>query len=186
MGLIGGIPPNIQNPQYCVQYPSDRPSYVVNFNVNPTVTMDMFAIECGPSKYVRLERIVIDNVGMLTTAGMLALALIRTTVSGAGSLVTPVGLDEGDPPFTGLCRSGNSAANLGTAGVTIAMYNMWIPAAVGPMTPLVLEMGGQGQVYKQPLIKTGVNNGISLRNPGGAGGAGFCGYAVFCEESLIP
>ena len=169
------------------QYPSDQASYVVNFNVSPTAQMDMFAIECGANRCVRLQRIVIDNPGALTAGALVGLTLVFTTAAGTGSVVTPVAVDQYDSPFTGICRSGNTGGNLGTAGSTLATYTLWTPTTpAGAFTPLVLEMGGQGQVYKQPTVKLGVANGIALRHPGAAGAAGFVGYAVFVEEPQVP
>jgi len=176
------LQPAEKTPIYAVTFPSDRPTYVVNFNVSPAAAADLFAIEAA-GKTIRLQRIVIDNPGFQTTAGVVLLSLIRTTTAGTGGVVTPSTLDPADPAAVSVAHA--APTSLGAAGTTIASYGIFVPAtAAAAFSPVVIDMGGQGQVYKQPTVSpspTGAS-GIALRHPGAAGAQGLIGYAVFTEE----
>ncbi len=181
--------PTFGLPQYCIQAPSDRASYVVNFGaVAPTVPADLFAIEAG-SKTVRLQRVAIYNPGMQSTAGLVIATLVRTKTPGTAGVVVPELVDPvdsttpnvvgGSPLFSGIVRASPTA--LGTQDASIAGdFALWVPGAIGAFNPLVLEMGGQGLTYRQPAAPPGY--GIALRHPGAAGATTWYGYAVFTED----
>ena len=181
--------PGASAPVYQIVAPSDRPSYVVNFGATaPTAATDLFAIEAGTTGIVRLQRIVIYNPGGQTTPGLVTLTLVRTKTAGSGGVVTPevvdpidttTGLAGGTPNFSGIVRAGNTT--LGTQDASIAGdFSLWIPGATAAFNPLVLEMGGQGQVYKQPTARPGF--GIAFRHPGATGATTWYGYAVWTED----
>lgn len=187
MGILNGKQAIISDlPKHVALYPSDRPTYRVGFSVNPTAAMDVFAIEAGAGLAVRIQRIVITNPGMQTTAALDALVLNRTKAAGTGSTVIPAKLDPTDAAFSGVVRSGNTGANLGTVDSAINNYPLWVPAAVGAFVALPLETGEQAHGCKQLTIAPGTANGIALRHPGAAGASGFAGFVDFVEEPIVP
>jgi hypothetical protein len=184
------MPASVGAPAYSVQFPSVRPSYVVNFGATaPTAQSDLFAIEAGPTKVVRLMRVAIYNPGMQTTAGLTVLNFVRTKTAGTGGVVTPQCISpvdtttptapSGTPNFTGIVRASPTA--LGAQDASIAGdFALWVPGAIGAFSPLVIEMGGQGLTYRVPDAPPGF--GVAFRHPGAAGATTWYGYAVFCED----
>lgn len=172
-----------KNAQFVAHQNSDKATYTVSFNVSPTASTDLFAIESGASKIVRIRRIVITNPGAQTAAGLRSLQLMRTTAAGVGSAVTPAPDDTTDAAYSGLARSGNTGANLGTAGTVLRTIPIFVPAALAAATPFIIDFGADGtQATKCPTGIAGAANGISLRDPGAAGGVTICGYVEFTEE----
>jgi hypothetical protein len=174
---------NQQPPEYVLQGPSDRPSYVVNFGaVAPTAASDLFAIEAGPNKIVRLQRVTIYNPGGQTTAGLVVINLVRTKTPGTLGVVLPefIAPSDATPGFSGIVRASPTA--LGTQDASIAGdFAIWVPSPTpAAFSPLVLEMGGQGLTYKQPEAPPGY--GIAFRHPGAVGATQWYGYAVWCED----
>lgn len=161
---------------------SDKASYNVSFNQSPTASTDLFAIESGTTKIVRIRRIVITNVGAQTTPALRSLQVLRTTAAGAGSTTTPAPYDSTDAVFSGIARTGNSGGNLGTAGTVLATIPIWVPSTAAASGPLVFEFGAMSVGTKGLTGIAGTSNGISLRDPGAAGGAGITGYVEFTEE----
>jgi hypothetical protein len=162
---------------------SDKPTYTVSFNLNPTAAIDLATLEAGTTKKLRLSRIVFTNVGCQTTAGQRNLQLVRTTTAGTGNTIANTPLDPNDANFTGITRSGATGTGLGTAGAVLANLPLWIPAAQAIMSPIVIPFGGdQSPSDKRPLSVQGPGNGLSLRDPGAANGTGMAGFVEFTEE----
>jgi hypothetical protein len=179
--------PTFGVPQYNIQAPSDRPSWVVPFGATaPTAATDLFAVEAG-AKPIRLMRIVIWQIGQQTTPGNVGVQIVRTKAAGVGSTVTPVrvGNKADGATFGGICRAGNAGANVGTLDDVIASESPWVPGATAAMTPIVFEMGGQGMCYEVPTCAASTatqTNGLAFRHPGATGATAWTGYAVFCED----
>jgi hypothetical protein len=163
---------------------SDKSTYCAFWTAAPTASMDLFAIESGAAKTMRIRLIVITNIGMQTTAGVRALQLIRTTTAGTGSAVVPQAVDSGDAAYSGIVRSGNTGGNLGTAAATaLHTYPIFAPGAVAAYNgPYVIYPGALSGLMKDPTGIPGITNGISLRDPGASGGASMSGYVIFTEE----
>lgn len=168
----GGALVNIHN--------SDKPTYTVAFNLNPAAVMNLLIVESGPTKKVRLRRLVISNPGLQTAAGIVSLQLLRTTTAGSTGVVTPTVLDPSDSAFSGIVRRQGTS---GTDGAVIyENIPVFVPAAVGAAAPLVIEFGGSDGVFKDVCGIPGATNGLCLRHPGAAGAVGFMGWLEFTEE----
>lgn len=173
---------NAQQGLFVAQQNSDKATYSVSTGaIAITASTDVFAIEAGAAKTVRLRRITLTNPGSQTTAGLRNIQLIRTTTAGVGSAVVPAPMDTTDAAYSGLARSGNTGANLGTAGTKLFDLPIWVPGALGSFNPVIL-LDWTHCIEKAPTIQPGVANGLALRDPGAAGGAGLALFIEFTEE----
>jgi hypothetical protein len=143
----------------------------------PTAAGELVVVEAPIGTAVRLKRLVIVNVGMQTTANLVNLQILRTTgASSAGTLITPPPLDPADPVFGGVVRS---LPTIGTEATVLYNIPVWIPAALGPMDPIIIDWDGLREV-KAPVIPAGATvSGIALKHPGSAGAASFAAYLEF-------
>ena len=129
---------------------------------------NIFALEAGATKTVRLRRITIFNPGAKTTAGLTGLYLIRTTAaSTAGTVQAPQAHDSTDPAFSGVFRNQNPTVT--TGAWTMSLVGLWVPTAMGPASPIVFDFDNGRS--KPIVIQPGTANGICLQvsaNPGWA------------------
>lgn len=174
-----------------IQTPSNRRSYVINFTANATAAMDLFSIEAPKpdprqARIIRLQRIVIDNPGIQGTAAVVSLSLVWTTGPAVGAPpATAVPIDPRNPPALSVCHAANTTLAPANS-TTLAAYGIYVPTTLAAFSPLVIEMGGQGQVYQQPTAGQTIPGytGLALRHPGATSASGMIGYAVFCEELI--
>jgi hypothetical protein len=111
-------------------------------------------IEAGPAKTLRLQRLIIWNPGMLTTAAQMNIAIIGQTTVGTGTTVTPTPMDSTDYAFSGKVRIPGST--LGSTGATIGTGSVWVPGAVGVFNPPTILDFNNGNNEKPPTIYSGI------------------------------
>lgn len=171
---------------------TDIPSYVVSFNVAPTVAMDIVDIFPVVNHVLRIKRIVIVNPGSATGAATIDIALGQVTNVGSGGAAgTVLPLDNGGRA-TGVTGGPDSAAGItartgdttqapGFSAVYSPLSSITVPAAAAGFTPLTVYDSRIGQV--KSITTSGGSLGISLRIPAvGAGATGFRGYVEFTVD----
>lgn len=168
---------------------TDIPSYVVNFNVAPTVAMDVVTIQ--PTGVGRLRRIVLVNPGSATAAAVVDLSL--GVAGGVGTGGTPgtaqivdqaarlTGVTGGPDPSKASVRTGDT----GLAGGFIAIYSplatVSVPATAGGFSPLTVYDARDPRFKALTAFgQSGIALTFVLRIPAvGAGAANFRGYVEF-------
>lgn len=139
-------------------------SYVVRAVSVSTATTDdcILQIMAGSANYVRIRRILIQQVGLASAAASLAVDIFRLTSAGtSGTAVTPAPLDGGDAAYSGLVRHTITAANSGTPGTNL--YRARLAAlAAQPVSKESSWEWIQMPNMKPIIIPPGTSNGIEF------------------------
>lgn len=188
LGLLAGLFPHAAAAQAAMTYFPGKTAFVASVTGQAnTAAAHAIAIEAGASTAVRILRVCVTNPGIQDVAGFRILLFERTTTAGTAGVVTAQATNAAAAAlaqttatgaFSGIVRA--KPTGLGTQGATIAALPIWVPTAAAFAQPVCLDFTG---IYdRPPRIPKGTANGIALRDPGAAGGAGFAAYVVFAEE----
>jgi len=140
----------------------------------------MVILEAGPTKNVRIKRLILWNPGVITVAANITYSLVRTTTAGSGTTATPAAFDNQDTAFSGILRIPGQTA--GTAGTVLYQFTALVPIAIAAYQPLILDFANP-ILQKSIVIPAGITNGVFLRcDTGGAGSASLSFTIEFTEE----
>lgn len=163
-------------PQVITGGQSDDPTYCVSVSAQAnTAATEAIVIEAPAGGAVRIQRIEITAPGIQTTAGVRILQVLRTTTAGTGGAVVPTVMDGSDAAYGGIARAKPTA---GTESTVLFEIPLFVPTALAAFVPIMVDFAAVDSL-KTPVIPAGVANGIALKDPGAAGGAGFAARIWF-------
>ena len=155
-------------------------TYTIAIRGIPATTANyvVFTINAAAGATTRIRSIRVVNPGSMTAAQLTQFEIIRTTAAATlGTVVTPSPCDVADAAFGGVVRTLGPTI---TAGTSISVQDIWVPAAAGPFS--TVELTTENNISKDLSIAPGTANGLALRIVNGAGGAAGMSIVVQVTE----